>query len=179
MCDACEFEKHTRSTYSSIGLRSYEPFILIHSDVWGPCSVTSVSGFKWFVTFIDCYTRMTWIYMMKHKSEVLRCFQDFHRMVATQFDSKVRILRTDNGAEYVNKEFAAYLSEEGILHQTICPGTPPQNGVAERKNRHLLEVARSLMFQMNVPKGLWRETDNRHLSPDSCNHTCRQQNFTT
>ena len=74
VCDACEFGKHTRSTYSSIGLRNYEPFILIHSDVWGPCSVTSVSGFKWFVTFIDCYTRMTWIYMMKHKSGVLRCF---------------------------------------------------------------------------------------------------------
>ena len=92
VCDACKFGRHTRSTYSIIGLRSYEPFILIHSDVWSPCSITFVSGFKWFVTFIDCYTRMTWFYTMKHKSEVLRCFQDIHRMVATQFDTKVRIL---------------------------------------------------------------------------------------
>lgn len=142
MCDACEFGKHTRSTYSNIGLRGYEPFILIHSDVWGPCSVTSVSGFKWLVTFIDCYTRMTWIYMMKHKSNVLRCFQGFHRMVAIQFDTKVQIFQTYNETEYVKKEFAAYLSEEGILHQTTYPGPPPQNGVAERKNQHLFEVAR-------------------------------------
>jgi hypothetical protein len=100
---------------------------------------------------------MTWIYMMKHKSEVFRCFQDFYNLVATQFDAKIRILRSDNGTEYVNGEFDAYLSNQGILHQTTCAGTPSQNGVAERKNRHLLEVARSLMFQTNVPKYPWSE----------------------
>jgi transposase InsO family protein len=157
MCDACEMAKHTRSTYPSIGLRSSEPFILIHSDVWGPCSITSVSGFKWFVTFIDCYTRMTWIYMLKHKNEVVRCFKDFHKLVTNQFNARVQIIRTDNGTEYVNNEFISYISDQGIIHQTTCPGTPSQNGVAERKNRHLLEVARSLMFQMNVPKYLWSE----------------------
>ena len=61
LCDACELGKHTRSVYPNIGLHSCKPFMLIHSDVWGPCSVTFVSGFKGFVTFIDCYTRMTWI----------------------------------------------------------------------------------------------------------------------
>jgi len=157
LCDACELGKHTRSVYPNIGLRSCEPFMLIHSDVWGPCSVTSVSGFKGFVTFIDCYTRMTWIYMIKGKNEVLQCFQDFHKLIANQFNVKVRIIRTDNGKEYVNNDFGAYTSDHGIIHQTTCPGTPPQNGVAERKNRHLLEVARCLMFQMNVPKYLWSE----------------------
>lgn len=150
MCDACEFGEHTQSTYKAIGLLSYEPFILMHYDVWGPCLVTAVSGAKWFVTFIDCFTRMTWIYMMKHKNEVIKCFQDLHKMVNTQFNAKVRILRFDNGTEYGKSEFESYLSEQGMLHQTTCPGTSPQNRVAERKNRHLLEVARSLMFQMNV-----------------------------
>lgn len=75
-----------------------------------------MSCFKWFVLFNDCYTRMSWIYMMKYKCNVFQCFQDFHMMVATQFDAKIWILRTDNGTEYINKEFAAYLSEEGILH---------------------------------------------------------------
>lgn len=92
VCDACEFGKHTRSAYSSIGLRSVEPFALIHSNVWGPYPVLSVSGFKWFVTFIDCYSRMTWIYLMKHKSEVLRCFQHFCACMKTQFNAKVRIV---------------------------------------------------------------------------------------
>ena len=68
-----------------------------------------------------------------------------------------RVIRTDNGTEYVNNKFANFLSVEGILHQTSCPDTPPQNGVAERKNRHLLEVAQSLMYTMNVPKFLWSE----------------------
>ena len=78
-------------------------------------------------------------------------------MVVNQFSAKIRIIRTDNGKEYVNNDFGAYLSSHGIIHQTTCPSTPSQNGVAERKNRHLLEVARSLMFQMNVPKYLWSE----------------------
>jgi hypothetical protein len=87
--DACELGKHNRSIYPSIGLLNCEPFILIHSDVWGPCLVTSVSGAKWFVIFIDCYTRMTWIYMLRHKSEVFQCFQDFHKLVANQFNARV------------------------------------------------------------------------------------------
>jgi transposase InsO family protein len=125
--------KHTRSIYPSIGLCSYEPFTLIHSNVWGPCSVTSVNGAKWFVTFIDCYSRMTWIYILKHKNEVFQCFQDFHKLVANQFNARVQIIRTDNGTEYVNNEFRSYISDQGVIHQTTCPGTPPQNGIAEQK----------------------------------------------
>jgi hypothetical protein len=75
-CDACEYGKHTRISYVSKGLQSVFPFMLIHSDVW-TSPVVSVSGMKYFVIFIDCYFRMTWIYLMKHKSEVLKCFQDF------------------------------------------------------------------------------------------------------
>jgi len=82
----------------------------------------------------------------------------FHKLVKNQFNAKVWIIRTDNGKEYVNNDFwGIYTSNDEIIHQTTCPGTPPQNGVAERKNRHLLEVARSLMFQMNVSKYLWSE----------------------
>lgn len=156
VCDACEYGKHTRTSYVSRGLRSTSPFVLIHSDVW-TSPVVSVSGMKYFVTFIDCYSRMTWIYPMKHKSEVLRCFQDFYAYVRNQFNTCVQFIRIDNGTEYVNKEFNDFLSAEGILHQTSCPDTSPQNEVAERKNRHLLEVARSMMFTMNVPKFLWSE----------------------
>jgi IS30 family transposase len=129
--------------------------MLVHSDVW-TCPVVSVSGMKYFVTFIDCYSRMTWIYLMRHK-DVFTCFQNFCAYVKNQFDVQVQVIRTDNGTEYVNKPFASFLSSQGILHQTSCPDTPPQNGVAERKNRHILEVARSLMFTMNVPKFLWSE----------------------
>ena len=72
-CDACEFAKHTRTSYVSTGIRSLSPFVLVHSDVW-TCPVVSINGMKYFVTFIDCFTRMTWVYLMKHKSEVFKCF---------------------------------------------------------------------------------------------------------
>ena len=78
-------------------------------------------------------------------------------MVCNQYNASVKIFRPDNGTEYVNVDFNEYLSSRGIIHQTTCVDTTEQNGVAERKNRHLLEVARSLMFMMNVPKFLWGE----------------------
>ena len=155
-CDACEFAKHTRSSYVSKGLRSIFPFMLVHSDVW-TSPVASVSGAKYFVTFIDCHSRMTWVYLMRHKDETFQCFKNFYAYVKNHFNVQVQVIRSDNGTEYVNKVFGTFLSEHGILHQTSCPDTPPQNGVAERKNRHILEVARSLMFTMNVPKFLWSE----------------------
>jgi len=97
------------------------------------------------------------VYLLKSKSEVFSCFKSFHAMVCTQFDSNIKILRSDNGTEYIDKSFRAFLDENGILFQTTCVGTPQQNGVAERKNRHLAEVARSLLFTMNVLKYLWGE----------------------
>jgi hypothetical protein len=77
VCDACEYGKHTKMSYVSRGLRSMLPFMLIHSDIW-TSPVVSMSGMKYFVTFIDCYSRMTWIYLMRHKDEVLKCFQNFY-----------------------------------------------------------------------------------------------------
>lgn len=77
---------------------------------------------------------MTWIYILKHKNEVLKCFQDLHKLVANQFDARIRVIRTDNGTEYVNNEFRSYLSGQGIIHQTTCPGTPPQWCSIEKKS---------------------------------------------
>lgn len=157
VCDACELAKHTRATYPSRGLRSTQPFEVLHSDVWGPCEVHSISGHRWFVTFIDCYSRYTWLYLIKHKSHVFPVFRDLCALIQNQFGATIKTLRSDNGTEYVNHEFEQFLATNGIMHQTTCVHTPEQNGVAERKNRHLVEVARSLMFTMNVPKFLWVE----------------------
>ena len=89
---------------------------------------------------------------MKNRSELLSIFSAFCAEIKTQFNVSVRILRSDNAKEYFSEPFNSYMSQNGILHQSSCVDTPPQNGVAERKNRHLLEVARALLFQMNVPK---------------------------
>ena len=157
VCDACQYGKLTRSIYTPSDHRSTVPFQTIHSDVWGPSGVWSLYGYKFFVTFIDCCTRTTWVYVLRNKSDVFECFKDFHNLIKNQYDARVKIFRTDNGTEYVNNQFDEYLSSFGIIHQTSCPGTSQQNGLAERKNRHLLEITRCIMLAMNVPKYLWAE----------------------
>ncbi|RDX93352.1 hypothetical protein CR513_24403, partial [Mucuna pruriens] len=155
-CDICQFSKHHRATFSLGNNKSLEPFDLIHSDVWGPAS-NSISGAKWFVSFIDDCTRVTWIFLMKHKYEVCQIFVDFFRLVKNQFNKSIKRLRSDNGTKFVNLEFSKFLKDNGVVHELTCVNTPQQNGVAKRKNRHLLEVARALLFQMFVPNVYWGE----------------------
>jgi hypothetical protein len=114
-CDACEFAKHKRTSYVSRGIRSVSLFVLVHLDV-GTCHVVSINGMKYFVTFIDCFSRMTQVYLMKHKDEVFKYFWDFCALVKGQFNTQVKMIRTDNGIEYVNKQFSSFLSENGILN---------------------------------------------------------------
>ncbi|XP_068475998.1 myosin-15-like isoform X2 [Phaseolus vulgaris] len=94
---------------------------------------------------------------MKDKSEVFHLFVKFYRMIQTQFESPIKRLRSDNGREYVNQNLSKFLEENGVVHELTCVDTPQQNGVAERKNRHLLEVTRALLFQTSVPRSYWGE----------------------
>jgi len=93
----------------------------------------SISGHRWFVTFIDGFSRYTWLYLLKHKSDVFVVFKDQCALIKNKFGNTIKILRSDNGTEYVNQEFEDFLSSNGIEHQTTCVNTPEQNGVAERK----------------------------------------------
>lgn len=95
--------------------------------------------------------------MLKHKFEVFSAFQKFSALIHTQFGGQIKVLRSDNGGEFVNSEFQQFFHTHGIIHQTTCPQTPEQNGVSERKNRHLLDIARSLLFSAHMPKYLWGE----------------------
>ena len=94
---------------------------------------------------------------MKEKSETATIFQSFHSMISTQFQSNIQVLKTDNAKDYFNSILGPYLSKHGIIHISSCVDTPQQNGVAERKNRHLLEVACAIMFSNHVPKHFWGE----------------------
>jgi Reverse transcriptase (RNA-dependent DNA polymerase)/Integrase core domain/gag-polypeptide of LTR copia-type/GAG-pre-integrase domain len=156
-CEPCQFAKMHRLPFPEHSDKYNDIFDLVHSDVWGNAPVTSKEGFKYFVTFIDDKSRATWLYLLKSKTEVFEKYQSFCKMVETQFEKKVKILRTDNGTEYVNHTFRNFLLENGTLHQTSCVGTPQQNGVSERKNRHLLEVTRALLFSAHLPNHYWAD----------------------
>ena len=138
-----------------VNKRASAPFKLIHSNVWGSCPVMSPTGFKYFVTFVDDFSRVTWLYLMKSRSELFSHFTAFCAEIKTQFHVPIQILRSDNAKEYLSKPFQSFMLQHKILHQTSCVDTPSHNGVDERKNMHLLETARALLFQMHVPKHFW------------------------
>ena len=100
------------------------PFSLIHSDVWGPSRIIAFKGYRWFVSFIDDFSRTTWIYLMKEKSEVHSIFKNFHKMICTQFGAIVKTVRSDNGGEYFKSGLEDYFLAHGIVHQTSCTNTP-------------------------------------------------------
>ncbi|CAN1753617.1 Retrovirus-related Pol polyprotein from transposon TNT 1-94 [Linum perenne] len=154
-CEVCQYSKHTRSVYPSLPYKSTHPFSIIHSDIWGPSKVTDLSGSRWYITFIDDHSRLTWTYLMKTKSETATVFKTFYQMIHTQFNTPIKVLHTDNAKDYFNHEINTFLTTHGIIHSSSCVETPQQNGIAERKNRHLLEVARALLFSSQVPKYLW------------------------
>ena len=112
---------------------------------------------KWFVTFIDDHRRLCWVYLMKEKSEVGKLSQFFFNKIETQFQVKIWNFHIDNRNEYFNEFLGSFLKEKYIHHQYTYVTTPQQNGIAERKNKHLLEVAHAIMFSMNIPRYFWGE----------------------
>ncbi|KAJ9535774.1 hypothetical protein OSB04_un001074 [Centaurea solstitialis] len=117
-CEVCELAKSHRASFPLTLSKNTLPFMTIHSDVWGPSKVPTMSGARWFVTFIDDYSRMTWLCPMKSKDEVNVLFQKFHKMVETQYGVKIRVLHSDNGGEYKNTGLKRYLEEYGVVHHT-------------------------------------------------------------
>ena len=139
-CESCQYSKVHRVHLSpKVNKRASTPFELIHSNVWGPCPIMSPTGFKYFVTFVDDISRVTWLYLMESRSEVFYHFSAFYAKIQTQFHVSVQILRSDNAKEYLSEPFKSFMLQHGILHQTSCVDTPSQNEVAKRNNRHILE----------------------------------------
>ena len=157
-CEPCAQGKHHRSRFpNGGGKRSEEPLGLVHSDVCGKINAKSLSGAEYFVSFIDDKTRFIWVYVLKHKSQVFEKFLEWKAMVDRSTGRKLKALRTDNGGEYTSTEFVDYLRSEGIRHELTVPKTPEQNGVAERMNRTLIEIVRSMLADAKLPHKFWAE----------------------
>ena len=157
ICAGCQYGKAHHLPYEESKFKAKEPLELIHSDVLGPITQASIGGMKYMVTFIDDFSRYVWVYFMKEKSETLSKFKEFKNAAEAEVGKRVRCLRTDNGGEYTSDEFSDFLQKCKMRHQFTCASTPQQNGVAERKNRHLTEVCRSMLHAKNVPRRFWAE----------------------
>lgn len=156
-CEICVLGKHARLPFRSSNTKTTSVLELVHSDVCGPMQERSLQSSRYFVTFIDDFSRKVYVYCIEYKSMVMKMFEDFKLMVETQTGKKIRTLRTDNGTEYTNGAMQEFLRSAGIVHQTTVPYTPQQNGVAERMNRTLVEKARCMMYDAKLPVKFWAE----------------------
>ena len=128
---------------------------LVHNDVCGPMSTSARGGYRYFITFIDDYSRYGYVYLMKNKSESFEKFKEYKNEVENQLDKKIKTLRTDRGGEYLSIEFSTFLKECGIVPQLTPPGTPQWNGVSKKRNRTLLDMVRSMMCQTELSLYFW------------------------
>ena len=155
VCESCLEGKMTKRPFKAKGLRAIEVLELVHSDLCGPMNIPARGGYEYFVTFIDDYSRYGYIYLLHRKSETFEKFKEFKAEAEKQTGKSIKTLRSDRGGEYLLGEFRNYLSECGITSQLSAPGMPQQNGVAERRNRTLKEMVRSMMSYSDLPHSFW------------------------
>ena len=143
--------KMTKSPFTGRGDRASDLLGLIRTDVCGPMSTQARRGFGYFITFTDDFSRYGYVYLMRHKSETFDKFKEFRAEVQNQLGKSIKALRSDRGGEYLSQEFVDHLSDCGIVSEWTLPGTPQLNGVAERRNRTLLDMVRSMMSHADLP----------------------------
>jgi transposase InsO family protein len=137
-CKGCTLGKYAKSTFHE--KENWASVILerIHTDVCGPFSVYSTKKHRYYVIFVDEFSRKCWIFFMQKKDQTFSKFCEFRELVEKESRKQVKYLRSDNGGEYISNEFKYFCSREGILRELIVPHNPQQNGVAERKNRTIV-----------------------------------------
>lgn len=152
-CEICISAKQTRDSFPLSFNKTSFAFELIHCDLWGPYRSSALCGSRYFLTILDDYSRAVWIYLLPSKQEAPKHLKNFLALVERQFSSQVKMIRSDNGSEFIC--LSDFFAQQGIQHETSCVGTPQQNGRVERKHRHILNVARALRFQANLPIEFW------------------------
>ena len=159
-CEICIKGKMTKMSFPKKSERVSEKLEIVHSDLCGPMRVESNGKARYFVTFIDDQSRWCEVRLLKRKDEVFGAFKEYKAFVETQTGRKIKHLQSDNGKEYRNKEFDDFLKSNGIGRRLTVTHTPEQNGVAERKNRTLVEMARCLLIQSGLSPSFWGEAIN-------------------
>ncbi|GJX60804.1 putative ribonuclease H-like domain-containing protein [Tanacetum coccineum] len=171
LCSACQLGKSKKFSHRPKSENTnMEVLHTLHMDLCGPMRVESIKGKKYILVIVDDYSRFTWVKFLRSKDETPEFVTNFLKQIQVGLNKTVRFIRTDNGTEFVNQALSAYYEGVGISHQKSVPRTPQQNGVVERRNRTLVEAARTMMIFSKAPMFLWAEavatacyTQNRSL----------------
>jgi hypothetical protein len=160
-CAACQAGKQVGSAHHSKNvMTTSRPLELLHMDLFGPVAYLSIGGSKYGLVIVDDFSRFTWVFFLQDKSETQGTLKRFLRRAQNEFELKVKKIRSDNGSEFKNLQVEEYLEEEGIKHEFSAPYTPQQNGVVERKNRTLIDMARTMLGEFKTPERFWSEAVN-------------------
>ncbi|GJR04488.1 gag-pol polyprotein [Tanacetum coccineum] len=171
LCSACQLGKSRKATHKPKTINTItEVLHTLHMDLCGPLRVQSINGKKYILVIVDDYSRFTWVKFLRSKDETPAFVINLLKQLQVGLNKTVRFVRTDNGTEFVNKNLTDYYESVGITHEKTVPRTPQQNGVVERRNRTLVEAARTMLIFSKAPLFLWAEavatacyTQNRSL----------------
>lgn len=146
VCKGCALGKNTKSSFPCSSRKTKGVLELVHSDLCGPMSKPSLGNALYYVIFVDDFSRKTWIYFLKSKEseDILRKFKEFKSITENHSGRKIKTLKTDNGREYTSEVFKEFCKDAAIKREFTVPYNPQQNGVAERKNRTIVEAARAM-----------------------------------
>ncbi|GJS42030.1 putative ribonuclease H-like domain-containing protein [Tanacetum coccineum] len=160
-CVACQKGKQHRASCKSKTVSSIsQPLHMFHMDLFGPTFVKSLMKKMYCLVVTDDYSRFSWVFFLATKDETSCILKSFITRVENLIDQKVKVIRCDNGTEFKNKEMNQFSERKGIKREFSIARTPPQNGVAERKNRTLIEAARTMLADSKLPTTFWAEAVN-------------------
>jgi transposase InsO family protein len=162
VCAPCKHGKMIAASHAPVTqVMTERPGELLHMDTVGPARVRSAGG-KWYVlVIVDDFSRYSWVFFLESKDEAFQFIHDLVLKLKNELSNNVvRAIRSDNGTEFKNARMKAFCSEQGLDHQFSSPYVPPQNGVVERKNRTLVEMARTMLDEHKTPRRFWAEAIN-------------------
>jgi len=161
ICDACQQGKQTKESFKAKNVVSTSrPLQLLHMDLFGPIKTSSLSGKKYALVIVDDYSRFTWTFFLAQKDDTFHEFSKFCKKVQNEKEVLISTIRSDHGGEFENHVLKEFCDQNGIVHNFSSPRTPQQNGVVERKNRTLEEMARTMLNEAKLPKYFWAEAVN-------------------
>ncbi|UYV67408.1 hypothetical protein LAZ67_5000482 [Cordylochernes scorpioides] len=157
-CISCIKGKYSRKPFKTVTEnQSNQPLELLHLDLIGPIKQLSIGSAKYVLTIVDDFSRKIFVKFLHSKSDTLEIFKEFLESTENLLNKRAKCIRSDNGLEFVNQEFENYLKNKGIIHQKTTIYTPPQNGIAERANRSIINGTRTLLVESELPTKFWAE----------------------
>jgi transposase InsO family protein len=161
ICSVCQAGKQVGVHHPHKNIMTTDRSLeLLHMNLFGLIAYISIGGSKYSLVIVDDYSRFTWVFFLQEKSQTEETLKGFLRWAQNKFGLRIKKIRSDNGTEFKNSQIEGFLEEEGIKHEFSSPYTPQQNGVVERKNRTLLDLARTMLDEYKTPDRFWAEAIN-------------------